>query len=374
MRTREPILTRGRDHWDRVNLPVSEFEARVGRVREAMTDESLGALVIYGIGDRDGDIAYLSNLVHKVPGFPLALVVTAETVIVLNQRSSRTRPIVERSTWVDDVRFTRDLWDTLEAVLADEAPDGPAVGLVGGDAMAADDHDALDGLREGRSIVAADRLLETARATKSPRELDQLRRSGRLLESVVGYLDSDLRAPVNERRLEAKLDRFARLHGAQDVRVLVSNPGRTEDALRPAEDLRITEDDPVSVYLAVRFEGYWTAVARMTGLGGSVPRPSVADELAAALETHAEQLRPGASLRAFVETVEDAHDLDQRYPAVGGIGLELDEWPTGAAGVDVEPGMAFELTLAVPTAEGGTAFAGDTVLVTDDGIEIVTRP
>lgn len=369
MRTREPILTRGRDHWDRVSLPVAEFEARVGRVREAMAEADLDALVAYGIGDRDGDIAYCSNLVHKVPGFPLALVVTPGTVVVCNQRSSRTRPIVERSTWVDDVRFTRDLWSTLDEVLGELAPVDAAVGLVGTDAMAAADHDALDGLGGSRSVTPADDLLDEIRATKTPRERDQLRRSGRLAASVAGVLEADLRAPVSERRLAAELDRFARLDGAQDVRVLVSNPGRTEAAMRPPEPHLITGDDPVAVYLAVRYEGYWTALARTPSLGDTVPVPSAADDLTTALETHATQLRAGEDVGAYAGAVEDALDLDPRYPVVSGIGLELDEPPSGTTGGTVEPGTALELTLA--TRSG--AVVGDSALVTDAGVEFLTR-
>lgn len=377
MRTREPILTRGRDHWDRVNLPRAEFHDRLDRVRESMRTEELDALVVYGTGDRDGAIAYLSNLVHKVPGFPLALVVTLDAAVVVNQRSSRTRPVVERSTWIDDVRFTRALWTELDDILTDLVGTDAEIAFVGSAAMSHADRTDLDTLQSSRSIAVLDRFLDPLRLTKSDRELDQLRRAGRLAGAVERVIPEVLEPPVGERRFEAEIDRMARLKGAQDVRLLLSNPGQTEDDLRPPEGRTVIRSGPISVYLAVRFEGYWSALARTLPVedADSVAR----DDVLADYESVLESITPGEDGAAVRTRIRDlGYEVARGYPLVSGIGLELDE-PMAMDGEGspasgrFEPRTAVEVTMPVRPSESALQVFGDTILVTEDGIEIVTR-
>lgn len=375
MRTREPILTRGRDHWDRVNLPESEFRERIERVRQAMAAEGLDALLLYGTGDRDGDIAYVSNLVHKVPGFPLALVVTQETAVVLNQRSSRTRPIVKRSTWIDDVRFTRNLWEAFDDVLEEVTDPGADVGFAGETALTHPDRAALKDLQSTWSIVIRDGLLDDLRQNKSDRELDQLRRAGRVVREVADDLPKVVTSSVRERQFEAELDRLARLKGAQDVRILLSNPGRTEDNLRPAETRLTLGDGPISVYIAVRFEGYWAALARTPAWGDTENQK----EQVVTYEGLLDAIGSGRDARSVLKAVEDRESqLAREYPFVSGIGLELDEPPafgpaTPEESFEFQPGMAIEVTLAVRPSGNLLSVQGDTVIVTDEGAEVVTQ-
>lgn len=376
MRTREPILTRGRDHWDRVNLPPAEFQDRLENVRERMAAAGIDALLVYGTGDRDGNIAYLSNLVHKVPGFPLALVVTLETAVVLNQRSSRTRPIVERNTWIDDVRFTRALWSTVEEVLAELTDPDAQVALVGSEAMSKPAHDALTASGVSPSIVVRDRFLDDVRSTKSARESDQIRRAGRLVRTVADDLPDVARNATHERRLEAELDRMARLEGAQDVRILCSNPTQTEDHLRPAERRTALGPGLVSVYLAARFEGYWAALARSFRVGGD---DADTDDLVASYEAARASIEPGDTIGTVVQALEtDGVDVARGYPLLSSIGLELEESPVVDTDTDppagrLEPGMAIELLLPIRPEGGHLQVIGDTLLVTDDDVVTVTR-
>lgn len=382
MRTSEPILTRGRDNWDRVNMPVSAFHDRISRVRGAMDRENVDVLVLYGTGDRDGDIAYVSNLVHKVPGFPLALVVTADTLVVINQRSSRTRPIVERSTWAEDVRFTRNLWADLDGVLAEIAGSDDEIGFVGTDAMAHPAHERLDELGSSWSIEVRDGFLDEVRAVKDERELDQIRRSGRILRKVDGVFAESIGAPIRERALAAELDRVARLHGAQDFRLLISNPSRTEGAHRPAEDFTIGNTEPISLYLAARFEGYWSSLSRTTTLNGTSGSISDLEAVEGVLDDLIHAIEPGSDVGSAVHGARVSIErlgleFDSRYRVLTGLGLELDEPPVVPANdqdveVPVEPGMCFEVSLPVTGGDHGPMLVGETVVVTERGAERVT--
>lgn len=379
MKTSEPILTRGRDNWDKVNMPVAAFHERMGRVRAAMDDADVDALFVYGGGDRDGDLAYVSNLIHKVPGFPIALVVTGDDVVVVNQRSSRTRPIVERSTWTDDVRFTRNLWGDLDGILTDVTDRDARVAVVGGDVMSQATRERVDELAESWSVEVRDDLLAGVRAVKDDRERDQVRRSARILRAVDDVLAESVHAPIEERDLYADVDRIARLHGAQDVRLLVSNPAHTEAALRPAEEVPIQAGDRISLYLAVRYENYWSSMSRTTTLDGE----EVADleAVEGVLADLVDSLEPGADAAAAVREARSAVsdlglDLDPHTPVLSGIGLELDESPVvgaddGDASVPVEAGNCFEVSFPVE-GDDGPLLVGETVVVTGDGPEAVT--
>jgi len=382
MRTREPILTHGRDNWDTVNMPVDAFQTRVERVRGVMERERIDVLLIYGSGDRDGDIAYVSNLIHKVPGFPLGLVVTADTVVVINQRSSRTRPIVERSTWADDVRFTRNLWGDVTEVLAEVAERGDSISLVGGDAMSHADFEAMERLDDAWSIEVRDGFLDSLRSVKDERERDQIRRAGRILGAVETVLSEPIDSPTRERKFVADLDRIARLHGAQDVRVLVSNPTHTEGAHRPAEDLPIETTNPISIYVAARFEGYWASFTRTTTLDGADVGSADCEAIEGVLDELIESLEPGRDAAAVVQDAITAIEglgleLDDRYDVLSNVGLELDEPPILGAGepaseLPIEPGHCFEATLAIAGGNPDPILVGETVVVTEDGPERVT--
>jgi len=64
MESMKTTLRRGRNVWNQVNMPASEFQARVGKAREEMKKENIDALLVSGDAWLDySDPCYFGNLV-----------------------------------------------------------------------------------------------------------------------------------------------------------------------------------------------------------------------------------------------------------------------------------------------------------------------
>jgi Xaa-Pro aminopeptidase len=376
MKSREPVLVHGRDEWDGINLPPAEFRARIAAIRDAMADEDVDALFVYGRGDRDGDLCYVSNLVNKVPNWGLLVTITPDTVLVRNERSSRTRPVVERATWIDRIEFCDSV---VEEVGDDIGPDATTVATAGFDRLPYRQRRRFESVVGDRDIVELDHRLAALRVEKSARERDQIARAGRILDDV-HELVTRAPDPVAETDIATDADRRARLRGAQDVRVLVGNSAATEPHLRPAENHIVRPDDPLVVYTAVRYEGYWAERTQTVRLDGETPYD---DALETARDVYADYLgtiRTGATVGEVLAALESrvgstALELAEEYDPLHGIGLAADEAPT-PTGEDAElaDGATLSLRLAVRSEADadGLIVLNDTVVVTDDGAERLT--
>src|SRR3990172_8937570 len=105
METLQPILKRGRDVWDPINMPKGEFQQRVGKIREAMAKEGINVLLLYGCNVDDyGNQCYVSNYVTKLSAAALVILPGQGDLTLLFEGSSRELKVGKRVTWIDDTR------------------------------------------------------------------------------------------------------------------------------------------------------------------------------------------------------------------------------------------------------------------------------
>lgn len=370
MKSREPVLTRGRDEWDRVNLPAAEFHGRVADIRAAMAEADVDALFVYGRGDRDGHLCYVTNLINKVPVWGIMATITADTVVVRNERSSRTRPVLERATWVDDIQFCDYVVTGLDDLVDPSAI--ARVATAGFDTMP---YPQRERFREETATVEVepfDARLYSLRRAKSPKETDQVARAGRIVGELHQFIAEREPDRVRETAVAAEVDHRARLRGVQDVRLLVANPTETEPDLRPVERRWIEPDAPVSVYIACRFEGYWAEATRPLRLDGEVPNARDFDEARERYEAYLDAFQVGADPSVVTDPAADA--TSARYTLGSGIGLEVDEPPQLGTHTDMAllPGMTLSPQLAVEPAAEALLVFGDTIVVRDGGPSVLT--
>ncbi|WP_336024151.1 M24 family metallopeptidase [Halobellus salinisoli] len=373
MKSREPVLVHGRDYWDEINLPATAFADRIDQIRGRMTDEGVDVLLVYGRGDRDGDLCYVSNLVNKVPNWGLLVCITHDHVSVRNERSSRTRPVIERGTWIDDIQFCDNVLEDLDDVLG--APEN-RIGTAAFDRLPYQQRSRFETHATDYDIVAFDDALADLRAAKSRQERDQIARAGRIAADVHEALDAVDRNDVSERDLAGEADYRARLRGAQDVRFLVSNPARTEADLRPAEERRVDADEPIGVYTAVRFEGYWAECARTLRLDGEAPHAEYSD-VTDAYAAFLESITPGTTASQVVDQARSAAselgwELSPEYDVLHGIGLEADEAPIGDDEAELTAGMTVSARLALRPDADSLLVLNDTLALRNDGPDVLT--
>ena len=198
METLQPILKRGRDVWDQINMPKGEFHRRVEKIREEMMKEGMDVLLLYGAGVHNyGNECYVSNHATKLTAGALVVVPRKGELTLFFEGSSRELKIGQRLTWVDDIRSslagvfssTGSLAGDCVKYLQENHLIPSKVGLVGPrELMSYRELQRLIEGAKGCEVVDADHIIRNMRMTKSPRECDQIRRASRIVNNAFGMI------------------------------------------------------------------------------------------------------------------------------------------------------------------------------------------
>ena len=378
MKSREPVLVHGRDTWDKVNLPESLFDDRIAAIRAILEEQSLDVILVYGRGDSDGHLSYVSNLVNKVPNWGLLVAITPDGIRIRNERSSRTQPVIERGTWIRDFEFVSSVVTDIHDFIG--ITEGGRIGTVGLETLPHAQYQAFLDQVERDTIVQLDEAFWDFREAKHPKERDQIARAGRIMLDVHDFIQETELAPTTERHVTNQADRIARLRGIRDVRTLIGNHAQTEPHLRPAEEIPIEEGSPVSLYTAGRFEGYWAEYARTYRFGKDEIEVILPSKLENVYQEAIDSIVVGMSaedVQASFETTLSAagFDLSPAYSVGHGIGLDIAEPPTLTEGNShtISDGMTLSVRAVVDSADHGLIVMNDTICVTANGVQLVTR-
>jgi Xaa-Pro aminopeptidase len=390
METLQPILKRGRDVWDQINMPKEEFLRRVEKIREVMIKKGMDVLLLYGTGVYDcGNVCYVSNYATKLTAGILVVIPRKGELTLFFEGSSRELKIGQRLTWVDDIR------SSLAGVFS-------STGSLAGDCLKYLEESHLIpskigfvGLRrlmpyrelqlfiegtKGCKIVDADSMINKMRMKKSQRECDQIRRASRIVNNALNTIPGMALANRNERTMEAKIDWAARLQGAEDVRILLARPKHADWALNPAGDTSILPGDRVMVYLTTSFERYYAEGVRTfvtLNSGFSEIKDEKMNEL---YQQIVAGIRPGKSVSQFYEETMDMIRQKEAkyirdYGLGNGIGLSLQEIPffDEKDTNRFSKGMCFVLRLTLQDQERGAMMIGNTICLSESGVEILTN-
>jgi Xaa-Pro aminopeptidase len=253
MDTVQPILKRGRDVWDRINMPEKEFRQRVQRVQETMDREGMDVLIAYGAGlNAYGNACYLSNYATRMPMGALVFVPKTGDVTFVFQGGSRELKAAQKTTWVEDTRSAMSLPQACIEYLNERNLMGSKVGIAGlREWMPCREFQAFVDGTGTCDLIGANHILMEMRAVKSPREWDQMRRAARIVALGFRFIEEGFFQNANEKLIDAMIDREMRLEGIEDVRLLFGKPLETSWAMRPSEDLVPKGGDHYIVYLAV---------------------------------------------------------------------------------------------------------------------------
>ena len=380
MQTMQPTLRNGRNIWDRIHMPLQEFQGRIESLRKTMGARGIDALLAYGHAFDDyGNPCYLSHYMIRLPkGFLVAL--TLDEVALFFEGAARGLASAKRLTWVEDVRPCPDTSRECAKFLEEKSLTASKIGLAGVDEwMPQDQRQFLGEALEGCTLVDAGPLLREMRMIKSDRELDQIRRASRIVKTVFEKLGSSAFPDHNERVLEAMIIREARLEGAEDVRVLFGRPGQNDWALHPAGDESLETGEGLIIYLALVYERYWSEAARTFRVETralAVPDLQGPEALYGEL---AGCLRPGMAISGCwgeitAKMEESGRDFISDYGPGQGIGLSPREWPIldQEAPGTLENGICLTLRFCMRDETLGSIMMGNTMAVTEGGIAVLT--
>lgn len=242
---------------------------------------------------------------------------------------------------------------------------------------------------QGPVLVPLDNAIEVARSVKDPYEIALFRTAGEMLAAVTRTVVTLPRAGMSERELALQIDTTIRRAGFEKPAfetIVASGPNAALPHARPT-DRTLGEGDLVVLDFGGVYDSYCVDLTRTVVVGSASARArEVHDAVRLAHDAAIEATRPGASrfdidaaARDFLTAAGMGHAFG--HGTGHGLGVEVHEDPRIAKrgpAVDtsreaVLPGMVF-------TVEPGAYFPGwggvrieDDVLVTDTGVELLTR-
>jgi Xaa-Pro aminopeptidase len=250
---------------------------------------------------------------------------------------------------------------------------------VGTDAMSPTFAQVLPAAFPAAELVDGELAMRAARRIKTAEELEVLRQAAEVAETSLAKAVAELRPGVTGKELAGVLLEAAAAGGVtipadQDAAVVTS---REHPWRRAGGDGRAAVGDLVAFTAGVVAHGYIAEVGRTHAVGGPVP-----EALAARCDRVWERLlaacRPGAPASDLLEAYTGAGEALPPMPVARGLGLGFDPpvvtgaLPRTAAEERIEAGMVLALTGYVWEAGTGAVFRRDSVLVTDNGPELLT--
>jgi Xaa-Pro aminopeptidase len=239
---------------------------------------------------------------------------------------------------------------------------------------------ALGARLKGFTLTSGSAAFATARAVKSPYEIDCLQKALHVAEGGINIVLGVLKPGVTEREAVMAFEHEVRRQGAAPYCTIIAfGAGSAVPAPWPG-DRALRLGDLVRFDLGCVAKGYRSDVARMAVMGEpSARQQTLFDAVHAGVEAALDAVRPGVAgggvFDAAVAAVRAAGlpDFDRHH--VGhGIGLEAAETPWMAPGGEaVEMGMVLRLETPYYVVDETGLNVKETALVTRTGAHVLNR-
>ncbi len=379
---------------DNLPFPVEEYRDRARRVRVELGQRGIDALFVTS----PANMCYLTGFesIWYPPRAPLGVVVARESESLVFVDYERHRSLVEQTAQFDDAIFF-----TYETALETVATELARRGLTGG-SVGLEHHakspappllDAVAGklAERGARIVDGDWVVDRVRLVKSPAEIERVRRAAAIVDAAFLALPEIVRPGLTELQIASRLNAAMADRGGEEpaIRTMVSAgplvwcKTHAAPSRRPVEAGDVMYVDTCGVY-----DRYHADLCRTFAIGRDNPAArSILEVTAESVEEVRRAVRPGDPLDVAQRVAEDY--VFSRFPRervwwVGGYALGLALPPDWVGHTYLsndayeqftwEPGYVtnYENILFDPD-EGITASYMETLLMTADGIEILSR-
>jgi Xaa-Pro aminopeptidase len=357
-------------------MPEAEFQSRLDAVRSEMMQQDLAALAIYGDNYSFADLCYLTNYFPKVRG-GMAIVPRTGPISLLLNIGSRDVPFARSLTWVADVRASGQLGRDGAKLLEEKNLSQARIGWIdSGRGFPLPELEELRGSLPQVEWKSCHSMLERLRLRKRERELGALEGAGRVLNEIRDRAGDFIKQGRKEHEIIADIDRVAREHGVEDIRILTGEKRLQPPSFKTTAGV----ENHWAVYLAIQHDRYWVETSRTYVLSGNAELQSAYEKARAVVRQMASQLRPDASVAAIDgvarQELGEFYATASSYGLGNGIGLNLWEPPflsdhearqMGFTGASlVQPDMTLALRVFFET-EGKLIIFGDTYQVTPTG-------
>jgi Xaa-Pro aminopeptidase len=393
------------------SVSATEFAARRAAVARATAARGLDALLVFSRGgggvDFYGDVYYLAKFHSSFAVLPDSQVWAARghAAVILSADGEATLlsdhldPTDERVA-IDDVRVDQNLPAAIGRTLAERGLAAGRLGIVGRETLTLSWFEQIQQAAGGRlDVVPADEILERERLIKSPAECELMRAAAKV---GVGWMAATMGA-VQEGATDADAV-------SEGLRYLVANGGVQYDVAiasgpdsdrywgRPAippwnRSRQLRRGDLVHVDQWGPVDAYYTDMARSTVVGRSPgeAQREVLDGSVGVVEHLIDAARPGVGFGDLARR-GDAWLREHGFADVGGdpdgsagepeygfslfghsLGLTTERpWIIAQEDTVIEPNMVLAIEAVVGRAGVGSSNFEQTLIVGEDGPEILT--
>jgi len=375
-------------------ISLKERDRRYRAVRKRMAAEAIDVLVLPANHSRWDQMMADSRYLTTIGGYG------TETLTVFPLEGEVTAGVFNRSAWwkqaqdwVMDVRDCRNRWAELVVDRLHEIgfPGRGRIGISGlaGLVRAPDGlvpYTTVKRIKQAfpeASIVDATTLMQDMRMTKSTEEISLMKRSLKIIETMIDTMTAEARPGVSEKHLYATLVGTMLEAGGELPSLLIfgSGPGLNSGQFVPGNRL-LRPGDMIVGEVEAHYAGYSGQVIQPISLGKQPD--DYMDQLrvaCACFEAIREKMRPGTPIGTLMDTYERTVQKESKgrhafsHPMMHARGLG-DERPAqfGDVGleefrrIELRAGMTFVLKPRARAARGKrTAQIGDTVVVTKNG-------
>ena len=368
------------------NYPISdhEFARRVDHLRDALDDDRLEGIVLYG-AHRDyqpADLRYFARW-YCVEEETAALFVPREGPTTLLTDAAWDLKRAEMEGYAERVDYAPDLGHSLAATISEFSGRNARIGIAGFKFFPAPTYLTMAGVLSRCAFVDAPDLTGRLRLIKSPAELELMRQASRISDDAMRAGLAVITEGITEQGVAAVSDSAIRAAGAEPsfVTEMGAGPRTAYGTFLPSE--RPLEKDELAVLdCGARYYGYHGDMCRTVVVG----RPSSGQErmLQAVEECVSNTIaavRPGVSVDTIrgvaAASIKDAgfaeHWWDAFLPHGNGTGQH--EMPYGGAHSDLElqEGMVLCIEPGIMVPDQGAVIIEQMIAVTENGAEVLNK-
>jgi Xaa-Pro aminopeptidase len=350
-------------------------QERRNRLREAMTQAGIEALIVYGNAWQGDYLRYVADF-PMLEGHGIAVVAPDGTIeLFLDSATEAER--AESETQGIKVNLAPDIAKAAASRLDRIANHRIAAAPLGFMPRFLVDPARRYKLEDGTSLV--DRLL----MVKLPGELDALRRAARIADEGYKVFMQAAKPGRPQYELIAEIEAFFRSRGCPDNFMIIGSGGKDVHTMAPPSARRIAPGDLVTTELTPAIEGYFAQICRTMVLGkATLAQRQAFAVYREAMEAGIATVKAGVTASQVAKAENDVFRkyglgdyVTNKYTRVRGHGLGLftDTKPHILEDVDtvLEAGMSIVVHPNTYHPEVGYMVLGDTVLVTDKGAEVL---
>ena len=353
---------------------------RIDRLRAALPAASLDALVVTNLTN----VRYLTGFT----GSAAVAVITEDAVLLTTDGRYRTQAAeqIEAAGVGSLVSIAIGGGDEQRAALLEAIGVAERVGLEADDVTWSQATSWEE--RLGRPLVATSGVVERLREVKDEGEIDRMRHAASIADAALTEVLPLLRAapttPITESEFALALDSAMRRLGAESVAfetIVAAGENSAKPHHHPTDRL-IARGDPVVIDFGATFEGYRSDMTRTFVVGGlpTGELKGIFDLVSASQAAGVAAVRPGVEAKAVDDVcrtvIADGGMAERFEHSTGhGVGLDIHEapWVSSLGTAILEPGVVVTVEPGVYVAGIGGVRIEDTLVVTADGAEALTR-